>query len=122
MLLCVSNTIHKIRVCSLFVSQSMLPPLPTLTSPHMPVTMMKPETPTWETCTASTGWKTLMWLVHTSDRELRLGPDLRKIEKKSIYSDEQSDHMDSRASHNPEYRHTERIWSHADQMMGRCFK
>lgn len=85
-LLCVNNTIHIIRVSSLFVSQSMLPPLPTLMSPHMPVTMMKPETPTWETGTVSTGWKTLMWLVHTSDRELCLGPDLRRIEEKSIYS------------------------------------
>lgn len=85
-LLCVNNTIHILRVSSLFVSQSMLPPLPTLMSPHMPVTMMKPETPTWETGTVSTGWKTLMWLVHTSDRELCLGPDLRRIEEKSIYS------------------------------------
>ncbi len=86
LLLCVNNTIHVIRACSLFVSQSMLPPLPTLMSPHMPVTMMRPETPTWETGTVSTGWKTLMWLVHTSDRELCLGPDLRKIEETSIYS------------------------------------
>lgn len=59
------------------VSQSMLQLLPTLMSPHMPVTMMRPETPTWETGTVSTGWKTLTWLVRTSDR----GPNLRKLEK-----------------------------------------
>ncbi len=110
LLLCVNNTIHVIRACSLFVSQSMLPPLPTLMSPHMPVTMMRPETPTWETGTVSTGWKTLMWLVHTSDRELCLGPDLRKIEATSIYS-------------------TWAVWSywwqsisHTDRTMVRCFK
>lgn len=63
MLRCVNNITYN-RLCSLCVSQFMLPPLPTLMSPHMPVIMTRPETPTWETGTVSTGWKTPTWFVH----------------------------------------------------------